>query len=78
MDVEKILKDFNRRLVAVEEFDRQHLEIHRQMMEELKPITEVFNNVNGFRSVSILILKGLIILGAGIGVVVAFIKYLKS
>jgi len=45
---------------------------------KLEPVHKVFDSVTGFNSISVWILKGLIMLGAGIGVIYGFIKFLKT
>lgn len=48
------------------------------MEEKLDPMYEIFFSVKGFNGVAVWILKALILLGAALGVVYGFIKYLKS
>lgn len=48
------------------------------LQNDLKPIHEVFESVTGFNSIAVWILKALILLGAGIGVVFGFISWLKK
>lgn len=48
------------------------------LQEDMKPVLVIFNSVTGFNRVSILLLKGLVLLGAGIGVMYGFIKFLKN
>lgn len=62
--------DINKRMVRYEENQAE-------LIKTLKPISDVFDNVNGFGSVSILILKALALLGMGIGIVYAFINWLR-
>lgn len=45
---------------------------------KLEPVHKVFDSVTGFNSIAVWILKGLIMLGAAIGVIYGFIKYLKA
>lgn len=45
---------------------------------KVDPMYQLFSNATGFNNVSIIILKGLLLLGAGVGVVIAFIKWLKA
>lgn len=45
---------------------------------KLEPVHKVFDSVSGFNSIAVWILKGLIMLGAGIGVIYGLIKYLKQ
>lgn len=47
-------------------------------VDSLKPVKEAFNSVMGFDKVSVWILKFLAMLGAGIGVIVVFIKWLRG
>lgn len=46
--------------------------------QKLEPVHKVFDSVTGFNSVAVLILKGLILIGAGVGVVTGFILWLKK
>lgn len=48
------------------------------LQREMEPIHALFDSVSGFNKISVWILKGLVLLGAGIGVVYGFIKYLKN
>lgn len=48
------------------------------LQEDMKPIHALFDNVTGFNRISVWILKGLVLLGAGVGVVYGFIKFLKN
>lgn len=48
------------------------------LKDEIRPLNEVFHNVAGFGSITVGILKTLALLGAGIGVVYAFIRFLKT
>lgn len=45
---------------------------------KLDPVYTVFESVTGFNAIAVWILKALILLGAGIGVVYGFIKFLKA
>lgn len=45
---------------------------------KLEPVHKVFDSVTGFNSIAVWILKGLLLIGAAVGVVYGFIKYLKA
>lgn len=45
---------------------------------KLEPVHKVFDSVTGFNSIAVWILKGLILIGAGVGVVTGFILWLKK
>ncbi len=47
-------------------------------LEKLKPIQELFTSAVGFDKISVWILKALVAVGAGVGVIYAFLKWLKS
>ena len=47
------------------------------LSDEVQPIIRLTKNVQGFDNVSVWILKALIMVGAGIGVVYGFISWLK-
>lgn len=74
--------DYNKRFFDYQQANDKRVKAvedrHEEMMKLLQPISDVFNNVNGFGNVSIQILKFLALLGAGIGVLIALIKWLKS
>ena len=50
----------------------------KKELKEMEPIKTAFNNVMGFDQVSMWILKFLVSLGAGIGVLYALVKWLKQ
>jgi hypothetical protein len=65
--------------------EKRHNEIHQEMLEKIEqvaeqvaPINQVFTSGSGFISITILILKGLGLLGVGVGVIYTFIKFLKT
>ena len=70
MEIKQIMK-------RLDEQDKVLKEIKAEL-DTLKPVKEAFNSVMGFDKVSVWILKFLAMLGAGISVVVVFIKWLKS
>lgn len=43
-----------------------------------EPMYQIFESVSGFNQIAIWILKGLIMIGAGIGVIYGAIKYLRG
>ena len=47
------------------------------LKDEIRPLNEVFHNVSGFGSITVSILKTLALLGTAIGVVYAFIFWLR-
>lgn len=61
----------------LDEQDRMLKDIAKELTE-LKPMKEAFNSVMGFDRVAVWFLKFLAMLGAGIGVIVLFIKWLKA
>jgi ferritin-like metal-binding protein YciE len=54
---------------------RKEFQEYKQQME---PIKEIFESVSGFNSIAVWILKGLLLFGAGIGMIYGFIKFLKT
>lgn len=74
----KILEKMDERITQLEAFEKVHLQLHAEMMLQLKPITETFSNVNGFGKVTINILKGLVLIGAGLGVIYALVEFLRN
>jgi hypothetical protein len=48
------------------------------MEAKLEPVHQIFESVTGFNNIAIWLLKALVLLGAGIGVVYGFLKYLKQ
>lgn len=48
------------------------------LYEEVQPVIKLTKNVQGFDNVSVWILKALIMVGAGIGVIYGFISWLKQ
>jgi hypothetical protein len=52
-------------------------EFKEEMRKKLYPMYEVFVNTQGFWSVSTSVFKALILIGAGIGVILAFLKWLR-
>jgi hypothetical protein len=62
-----------------------HELIRRIIREELKPTNDkvnemwsIFTNAKGFGDIAVTLLKALVLFGAAAGVIIAFIKYLKS
>lgn len=53
-------------------------EQNKRQFQMLEPMYKIFKNVSGFNSISVWILKGLALLGAGLGVVYALIKWLRA
>lgn len=53
-------------------------EFREEVREKLDPMYSIFTNAKGFGDISVWILKALVLLGAGIGVVIASIKWLKN
>lgn len=45
---------------------------------KLEPVHKVFDSITGFNSITVWILKGLILIGAGVGVIYGLVKYLKQ
>lgn len=45
---------------------------------KLNPMYEIFTGVKGFNNISVWILKALILIGAGIGVIYGMIRWLKQ
>ena len=63
-DVRKDIKDFHERIDEIQ--------------TKLEPMYEIFENVSRFNRVTIYLLKAVIMIGAGLGVLYGFIKYLKE
>lgn len=61
----------------LDEQDKVLKEIKAEI-DSLRPVKEAFNSVMGFDRVAVWFLKFLAMLGAGIGVVVMFIKWLRG
>ena len=83
--IQQILKRLDQQdKAALERIDEQHktfLMIRNDianLQEEMKPIHALFDNVTGFNRISVWILKGLVLIGAGVGVVYGFIRFLRN
>jgi len=50
----------------------------KDLQEQLQPINDVFHNATGFGRITVSILKSLALLGAGIGVIYAFISWIRQ
>ena len=50
----------------------------KSVEDKLNPMYEIFVGAQGFNKISVWILKALILVGAGVGIVYGFIKYLKQ
>lgn len=68
-----------------QEREKRHNEVHIEMLKkidglskQLEPVTELFDNVGGFKQVSLSIIKGIIAIGAGVGVIYGFIMWLRN
>ncbi len=48
------------------------------LVKDVKEMREVFNSVGGFKKVSALILKGLIVIGGAIGAFYIIIEFIKN
>jgi hypothetical protein len=67
--------------LAHKQFTVQMTEISNQnkrQFQMLEPMYNIFTSVKGFNGISVWILKALILIGAGVGVLYGLIKYLKS
>jgi chromosome segregation ATPase len=71
------LEEQNKALDAIREEQKKAKERIESVELKLEPLHEVFNSVTGFSWVSISILKTLILIGAGVGVIWGCIQYLK-
>ena len=68
----------NRILASIRKEQEESKERILRVELKLEPVYKVFESVTGFNSISVWILKGLVLIGAGIGVVYGFIKFLKN
>lgn len=53
-------------------------EFREEVRSKLDPMYKIFTSVGGFGDISVFILKGFILIGAGLGVLYAFFKWLKT
>lgn len=66
------------RLNAQDKAIQDIIEQNKRQFQMLEPMYKIFTGVSSFGDISVWILKGLILVGAGMGVIYAFIKWLKS
>lgn len=91
--MDKDIKELNLRLDQfykdifreAKEREQRHDEIHQTMIrkiddltEQVVPVTELITNVTGFRKVTVGAIKGILLIGAGIGVIYGFIIWLRN
>lgn len=46
--------------------------------DKVNEMYSIFSNAKGFGDIAVTLLKGVILIGAGLGVIIAFLKYLKN
>lgn len=68
----------NETLKAIQDEQKAVRKELKEYKDKMEPVYKVFENVSGFNSITIWILKGLILLGAGISVIWGFLKYIKN
>lgn len=74
----KAMADQNKVLEAIQAEQKDAREKMEAMELKLEPVHRVFESVSGFNQTAVWILKGLILLGAGMGVIYGLIRYLKE
>lgn len=74
----KAMVEQNKALEAIRQEQREAKKEIQDLKEKLEPVHQIFESVTGFNSIAVMILKGLVLLGAGIGVIYTLIKYLKG
>lgn len=74
----KRMDDQDRVLQSIRQEQRDAKAKIETLETKLEPLHKVFDSVTGFNSIAVLILKGLILIGAGVGVVTGFIVWLKK
>jgi predicted nucleotidyltransferase len=72
--IREILKRMSEQDKKIDEIFEQN----KRQFQMLEPMHKIFVSAQGFSGVTGSILKGLILLGAGIGVIYGLIKYLKA
>ena len=72
---EKRLFDANRK---VDDYAVANAKAHEEIMSVLKPMSQVFINAQGFKKVSVVMLKGIILVGSAVTVIYGVIKWLKN
>jgi hypothetical protein len=79
--IHQILKTLEQQDKVLSSIRREQGEVKSELKEykeKLEPMYKVFASVNGFNAISVWIFKALILLGAGIGVVYGFIKWIRN
>ena len=75
---EQQIQEILRRLDSQDTVIKEIVEQNKRQFQMLEPLYKIFTNATGFGSISIVILKTLVLIGAGFGVVYAAIKWLKQ
>lgn len=68
----------NETLKAIQDEQKAVRKELKEYKDKMEPVYKVFENVSGFNSIAIWILKGLIMVGAAVGVVWGFLKYIRN
>lgn len=72
------LKQLHTRLDQVEKQISEIFEQNKRQFQMLEPMYNIFTSVKGFNGISAVILKAIVMIGAGVGVVYALLKWLKT
>ena len=72
--IQQILK----RLAEQDDAIKAISEQNKRQFQMLEPMFKIFTSVSGFQNISSIILKTIILIGAGIGVVYGALKWLKQ
>ncbi len=89
LQIDRVYSDLIR---SINDKESAHIKSHKEMIDQiqavseqnkrqfqmLEPMYKLFENVSGFNSIAVWILKGLALIGAGLGVLYAFLKWLKA
>lgn len=76
--IQTILDRLDQQDKKQKERDREVDKKFEAIYEKLDPVVDLYSNVKGFRTISLSILKAILVVGAAVGVIYGFIKWLKT
>jgi ATP-dependent 26S proteasome regulatory subunit len=79
--ITKILKHLERQDRAIADLSNLGNELKteiKEINERINPVVELLHDASGFKKVSVAFIKGVLLFGSGVGVIYAFVNWIRN